>query len=204
MNMNGFEKRAQQKKEIIMNTTFRMLQSTDPKKLRIADIAEEAGVSQVTIYNYYGSKEALVREVFIDYIRQTITEFEQFMAGSHTLKEKMEYIVFQKKKSSRTFGLEIMKHIWREDPELSRFVREEYMARGMPLVVQLIEEGKKNGEITDKLSTSTIIMYMQMLTNQADMMLEHAELHGDLDGLIEEMVHLFFYGIGTVPGPQDV
>lgn len=200
--MNGFEKRAQQKKEIIMETTLRMLQSMDPKKLRIADIAEEAGVSQVTIYNYYGSKEALVREVFIDYTRKSITEFAEYLAGGHTLKEKIEYIVFQKKKSSRTFGIGVMKHMWQDDPELTRFVREEYMGRGIPLVVQLIEEGKKNGEITDKLSTSTIIMYMQMLTNQAETMLEYAEQHGNLDVLIEEMAHLFFYGVGGVPQLQ--
>ncbi|MBP1961638.1 TetR/AcrR family transcriptional regulator [Paenibacillus aceris] len=197
--MNGFEKRAQQKKENIMQATLHLLGTTDPKKMKIAEIAEQAGVSQVTIYNYYGSKEALVREVIMDYIRKTLKEFEEFLAGGHTLKEKMEYIIFQKKQSSKTFGLQVMKQIWQDDPELTRFVREEYMAKGVPLVTRLIEDGKKNGEITEKLSTSTIMMYMQMLTNQADTMLDYAEQHGNMDVLIEEMVHLFFYGIGTVP-----
>jgi hypothetical protein len=68
-------------------------------------------------------------------------------------------------------------------------------------VIQLIEDGKKNGEITGALSTSTIMMYMQMLTSQADTVLEYAGKHGDMDTLIEEMVHLFFYGIGSTPPP---
>lgn len=202
--MNGFEKRAQQKKQSITQATLRMLQTTDSKKLRIADIAEEAGVSQVTIYNYYGSKEALVREAIMEYIRNTIKEFADFLAGSHTLKEKIEYIIFQKKQSSKTFSLQMMREIWQGDPELARFVREEYMAKGIPLVVKLIEDGKKDGEITDKLSTSTIVMYMQMLTNQADTMLEYAQQQGDMEVLIEEMAHLFFYGIGAVAQPSDV
>ncbi|WP_171687388.1 TetR/AcrR family transcriptional regulator [Paenibacillus planticolens] len=187
-----------------MQATLRLLETTDPKKLRIADIAGEADVSQVTIYNYYGSKDVLVREVIMDYIRLKIREFEEFLADSHTLKEKIEYIIFQKKQSSKTFGLKVIKQIWQTDPELARFVREEYMAKGIPLVIRLIEDGKRNGEITEMLSTSTIIMYMQMLTNQADTMLDHAEQHGNMDALIEEMVHLFFYGIGTVPQPPVV
>ncbi|MDQ0877153.1 hypothetical protein QFZ77_005812 [Paenibacillus sp. V4I3] len=40
-----------------------------------------------------------------------------------------------------------------------------------------------------------------MLTSQADTMLDYAEIHGNIDTLIEEMVHLFFYGIGSTPQP---
>ncbi len=119
--MNGYEKRAQQKKEKIMHATLNMLNTSDPRKLRIADIAEAAGVSQVTIYNYFGSKEALVREVFKDYARTALKEFGEFLSGDHSLKEKIEYIVFQKKKSSRTFSLEVMKQIWHDDPEMAQF-----------------------------------------------------------------------------------
>ncbi|WP_187274143.1 TetR/AcrR family transcriptional regulator [Paenibacillus sp. N3.4] len=199
--MNGFEKRAQQKKEKIMRSTLDLLKTSDPSKLRIADIAEAASVSQVTIYNYFGSKEALVREVFKDYMWTAIKEFETFLAGEHSLKEKVEYIVFQKKKSSKTFDPQVMKQLWRDDPEMVRFVKEEYMAKGIPLVMRLIEDGKKNGEISKALSTNTIMMYMQMLTNQADTMLDYAEEHGNMDMLIEEMVHLFFYGVGSNPNP---
>lgn len=199
--MNGYEKRAQQKKEKIMHATLNMLNTSDPRKLRIADIAEAAGVSQVTIYNYFGSKEALVLEVFKDYARTALKEFGEFLSGEHSLREKIEYIVFQKKKSSRTFSLQVMKQIWHDDPEMGNFLKEEYMAKGVPLVIQLIEDGKKSGEINGALSTSTIMMYMQMLTSQADTMLEYAGMHGNIDTLIEEMVHLFFYGIGSSPRP---
>ena len=40
-----------------------MLKTWEPKRIRITDIAKEANVSQVTIYNYFGSKEALLKEV---------------------------------------------------------------------------------------------------------------------------------------------
>ncbi|OCT12726.1 hypothetical protein A8709_28720 [Paenibacillus pectinilyticus] len=193
--MNGYEKRAQLKKDNIMAATLELLKTTSAQAMRIADIASAAGVSQVTIYNYFGSKEVLVREVFITYIRKTITDFEAFMEAEHSLKEKIEYIIFQKKESSRTFGLQMMKQVWLEDPVLAKFVHEEYLARGIPMVIKLIEDGKKAGEISEKISTSTIMMYMQMMTNQADTMIAHAEKHNNMDTVIEEMVHLFFNGV---------
>lgn len=197
MQMNGYEKRAQLKKDKIMRATLELLRTSDSQTIRIADIASAAGVSQVTIYNYFGSKEVLVREVYIAYIRHTITEFETFLQAEHTLKEKIAYIIFQKKESSRTFGLQMMTKVMKEDPELTKFITEEYMAKGIPLVVKLIEDGKKAGEISEAISTTTIMMYMQMMANQADTMIHYAQQHGNMDTLIEEMVHLFFYGLGT-------
>ncbi|MDQ0877154.1 hypothetical protein QFZ77_005813 [Paenibacillus sp. V4I3] len=59
----------------------------------------------------------------------------------------------------RTFSLQVMKQIWHDDPEMAHFLKEEYMTKGVPLVIQLIEDGKKNGEITGALSTSTHDVY---------------------------------------------
>ncbi|RTE11562.1 TetR/AcrR family transcriptional regulator [Paenibacillus whitsoniae] len=197
MAMNGFEKRAQLKKEKIMKATLELLQTEDAKKLKITEIAGKAGVSQVTIYNYFGSKEELIRDVFIAYIRETIDEFEAYLASEHTLKEKIEHIVFQKKKNSRTFGIATMKKLWQEDPVLAAFVKDEYMKKGIPLVVRLIEDGKKSGEISKKISTSTIVMYMNMLANQANTLLDYVDGDTNMDQLIEEMADLFFYGVSV-------
>lgn len=197
MHMNGYEKRAQLKKDKIMRATLELLKTSDSQTIRIADIASAAGVSQVTIYNYFGSKEVLVREVYIAYIRNTITEFETFLQAEHTLKEKIAYILFQKKESSRTFGLQMMSQVLKDDPVLAKFITDEYMKKGIPLVVKLIEDGKKSGEISAAISTNTIIMYMQMMANQADTFVNYARQHGNMDILIEEMVHLFFYGLGS-------
>ncbi|MGG1518544.1 TetR/AcrR family transcriptional regulator [Paenibacillus oryzisoli] len=197
MTMNGFEKRAQLKKEKIMKATLELLQTEDAKKLKITEIAGKAGVSQVTIYNYFGSKEELIRDVFMAYIRETIDEFEDYLASEHTLREKIEHIVFQKKKNSRTFGIATMKKLWQEDPVLAAFVKDEYMKKGIPLVVRLIEDGKKSGEISEKISTSTIVMYMNMLTSQASTLLDYVNADTNMDQLIEEMTQLFFYGVSA-------
>ncbi|MDI3410228.1 TetR/AcrR family transcriptional regulator [Bacillus sonorensis] len=77
--MNGFEKRASLIKEKIKKATLEMLKTWEPRRIRITDIAKKANVSQVTIYNYFGSKEALLEDVFKDYIDQAVNEFADYM-----------------------------------------------------------------------------------------------------------------------------
>lgn len=194
--MNGFEKRTQQKRERIIQSTLPLLQTTDPQKLRIADIAKKARVSQVTIYNYFGSKEVLVREVYKDYMLTALKEFEDYLTAERSLKEKIKHILLQKKASNKSFGIQVMKQIWQDDPEMLRFFEEVYLNKGTALLVRLIEDGKKKGEISASLSNSTIIFYVDMWTNQVEKMMEYASKHENLEQFIEEMVRLFLYGIG--------
>lgn len=104
MQMNGFERRARQIKGKIKETTLNMLSTSSMKEIRIADIAREAGVSQVTIYNYFGSKEALIREIFLEFMESILDEFEAVVTGEAALKEKIEFIILQKKKKLPFFS----------------------------------------------------------------------------------------------------
>jgi len=61
--MDGFDRRKEHKKESIVRAALELFQTYGFKKASINEIAHKAGVSQVTIYNHFGSKEGLVREV---------------------------------------------------------------------------------------------------------------------------------------------
>lgn len=56
--MNGFAKRTQTKKQAILEATTKILLEKGYSYLKIEDVAKKANVSQVTIYNYFGSKKA--------------------------------------------------------------------------------------------------------------------------------------------------
>ena len=178
-----------------------MLSACSPKQIRIADIAVEAGVSQVTIYNYFGSKEALIREVFRDYLESTMEEFEALIHGEGTLKEKIEYIVFQKKKTSHSFHPSAISELMKEDPEIRDFVKQNYEQRSVPMVVDLVTKSKAKGEISDHISVETVILYLDMLNDSSHRLLESTQYGENQDKLIEEMVEVFFYGI-CGEGPQ--
>jgi len=195
MMMNGFEKRANLIKEKIMQTTLDMLRTSDPKRIRIADISKMAKVSQVTIYNYFGSKEALLREVFKNYFDKAIHDFEDYMNEGHSLKEKIEHIIFLEKESYKDFPPAFIKELMVEDNELSRYIEEQYKERTIPLTIRIIQEGKDSGEISDDVSIENVLTFIQLYMNQYETILEMANKSGDMDNFLEGMVHMFFYGV---------
>ncbi|MEF2969125.1 TetR/AcrR family transcriptional regulator [Paenibacillus sp. M1] len=192
---NGFEKRAQRIKDKIMRTTLDMLRTSDPKRIRIADISKMAKVSQVTIYNYFGSKEALMREVFIGYIDKAIAEFIEFMDGHHTLKEKIEYIIFLEKEAYSDLPPGTIKDLVEEDPELAAYIEKVYREYTAPLVTRIIEEGKASGEISPDMPVENVLAFIQLYMNQYQAILAMAAQTPDREKFLEGMVHMFFYGI---------
>lgn len=199
MQMNGFERRARQIKGKIKETTLNMLSTSSMKEIRIADIAREAGVSQVTIYNYFGSKEALIREIFLEFMESILDEFEAVVTGEAALKEKIEFIILQKKKNSHSFHPSVIAELMENDSEVRVMVQKNYEERSLPLVVELLTKSKANGEISNDISIDTVMLYLNMLYESSHRMLESIQYEEDQEKLIEEMVQVFFYGIC---GPQ--
>ncbi|PYI51890.1 TetR/AcrR family transcriptional regulator [Paenibacillus flagellatus] len=193
--MNGFEKRASLIKEKIKKTTLDMLRTSDPKRIRIADIAKRADVSQVTIYNYFGSKEALLQDVFKSFVDGAVRDFENYMAEKRTLKERIEYILFREKEAYRDFPPRLIKEMLIEDHELTRYIEELYKEKTIPLTVQMIQEGKDSGEISQDVSIESVLAMIRLYLSQYETILEMAEQSGDMDRFIKGMVHLFFYGV---------
>ncbi|MEK0313369.1 TetR/AcrR family transcriptional regulator [Cohnella sp. 56] len=193
--MNGFEKRAQQIKQKIMQATTEMLRESGSAKLRIADLAKRAGVSQVTIYNYFGSKEALVREVFKSYIDRAVESFEAYMNEGHTMREKIGHILRLEKESYREFPPGLIKEMLAEDAEMAAYIERMYREKTIPMTVRIIEEGKAAGEIAERVSVRHVLTFIQLYMNQYQTLLEMAEHSEDNEDFLEGMVHMFFYGV---------
>ncbi|MDH6425991.1 TetR/AcrR family transcriptional regulator [Paenibacillus sp. FSL R7-0048] len=193
--MNGFEKRAAQIKLKIMKTTMEMLKNWEPKRLRIADIAKEAGVSQVTIYNYFGSKEALLSESFKDFVQKEIQEFEDYIYQEHSLKEIIGYILTMERETYSGLSPATVKELMVEDQEMFHYIEERYANDILPVLVKMVEDGKARGEISNKVSTKGILSLMGMYMRNAGELLDEASKQEDMDAFIEEAIHIFFYGI---------
>ncbi|MFB9329219.1 TetR/AcrR family transcriptional regulator [Paenibacillus aurantiacus] len=193
--MNGFEQRAQRIKETIMDTTLRMMGAWEPKRLRIADIAKEAGVSQVTIYNYFGSKERLLRETFKRYIDRSIEEFRVHMDGGYSFKETIAFIMFNEQQSYMTKSLDLIQELMVDDKVMFAYIEEQYATIVIPLFGELIERGRASGEVSEKVTVPIVMAYIRMFMSQTGELLEMAKQGGDPGAFIEELTHLFFYGI---------
>lgn len=193
--MNGFAKRAELIREKIKKTVLEMLKTWEPRKIRIADIAAEARVSQVTIYNYFGSKEALLREAFKDYIEKSFADFEAFIATEPTMKEIVQYSLTYDREAIHSYSPDFFRQFLIDDSEMYEYMEELYRDRAVNLIVRLIEERKKRGEISSKLSTSSILLYFNMFKDKSKEVLDMAQQSGDPEGFVEEIIRLFYYGV---------
>ncbi|MGG3562111.1 TetR/AcrR family transcriptional regulator [Neobacillus rhizosphaerae] len=196
--MNGFEKRAALIKEKIIKTTQEMLKTWEPSKIRIADIAKTADVSQVTIYNYFGSKEALLHEVMKQYIDSSFQHFQEYMQGDYTIKEKIERMILQDKEALYTFSPKIIKQLLVEDKEMADYIQKETNEKVIPMMLQLLEDGKKSGEISPKVSSKAFLMYINFSLQHYEELMDMVGQSNNLD-LIDSMLHIFFYGICGKP-----
>ncbi|GLX68769.1 TetR/AcrR family transcriptional regulator [Paenibacillus glycanilyticus] len=193
--MNGFEKRAEQLKAKIRAAVLTMLQTCEPKHIRIADIAAEAGVSQVTIYNYFGSKEDLIRDVFKQYVTEQVTEFERFIGSGPTFQQFVQFAVLTDKDAFRKFTPEFIQQMMSNDLAFAAYIDEVTQQTALPLMTRFIDDCKKQGQISDKVSTDMIVNYINLLMAQSHRLLEQAKQSGKGEQFFEELLHLFFYGV---------
>src|SRR5690625_7655455 len=99
--MDGFERRKKQKQTAILKASLKLFMKNGIKKVSIQMIAKEAGVSQVTIYNYFGSKDQLVDEVIAYYVNNLWVEYEEIIYSKQlSYKEKLEQVTFQKNRDA--------------------------------------------------------------------------------------------------------
>jgi AcrR family transcriptional regulator len=74
--MNGYTKNKLDKMSKIEQVTFDLLSTFPIKKIAVTDISKAAGVSKVTIFNYYETKQALIKKVIFDHFQTIYEQYE--------------------------------------------------------------------------------------------------------------------------------
>lgn len=165
--MNGFESRRQKKKKDILSAAFALFRKDGIAAVKVTDIAEKANVSKVSIYNYFGSKEELARQIMFDYMDKKAVEFKSFMTSDMSFKEKLELMHTENMKSlgelttGDTEGL--MSNELISSPQVQQFLNVYGETKIKPLFVEFIKQGKLEGDIDSELSTESIFMYIQAI-----------------------------------------
>ena len=74
--MNGYTKNKLDKMAKIEQVTLDLLSTLPIKKIAVTDISQTVGVSKVTIFNYYESKQALIKKVIFDHFQTIYDQYE--------------------------------------------------------------------------------------------------------------------------------
>ena len=193
--MNGFERRKEQKKESIRRAALELFKVYGFKKVSMNDVADKAGVSPVTIYNHFGSKEKLVREVVKALFLNMVGKYREIIDGKGSFPEKLETIIFDKTDIASQFHGELARTLFQNDPEMKQFVETLWQRDVNQLTLDLFEKGRKEGYVNPELSQEALLLYLEILRNGVS---ANPDLLANIEPNLKffrELNYLFLHGL---------
>lgn len=160
--MDGFERRRQQKKEAILHAALELFKQHGFNKVSIADIASKASVSQVSIYNFFISKENLKKELlktlWDNYYHMMLSNME----SESSLRQKIEKLFYNIVTFSRNYSMNFMMESIRNQMEKEENTGEMQLQKIQEMTIDLLEQGKSAGVIKNTISTQVMIGYIEI------------------------------------------
>jgi len=191
MNMNGYEKRTTAKKSAIIDASRELFFERGVQDVSIKEIAALARVSQVSIYNYFGDKNALAKAAFASIIEGAIAEFEQILKSDIPFVEKLNIIMQQKEDlTDKILCSHFNEQAW-DDKTLRQIFSESIKESAIMLYRTFIELGKCEGAIDNTIPTDAALNYIAMSLS----MFQLPEFLGTDTAYKIGMMKLFLYGL---------
>jgi AcrR family transcriptional regulator len=193
--MNGFERRAENKKTGIRTAAMKLFAQYGVKKVSIREIAEAANVSQVSIYNYFGNKSGLIRDVVETIVLTKLDAVRTLIAGDQSFPEKLEQIILAKAESSEIFKGEFIQSLLIQAPEAVDVLENVYQRDVRSLMDELFKLGRATGYIDTELSQDAITGYVEIFRSGTQA--QAAAISGsDRNPMVlQEVIRMFFRGM---------
>ncbi len=189
--MNNFEIRTNKKKSAIIDAAKKLFKDKGFISVSIKEIASKANVSQVSIYNYFGSKDALVGECVSSLMNEILDQAREILHSKMDFKEKLVKALSicsddLNNSFNDYFSREALK-----DSALLKLLTESLTKEKLKLYKEYIDIGKKEGIIDKSLSTETILKLLEIILVN----------HTDFDNsnvshcYLQELQKILFHGI---------
>ncbi|MFM8448878.1 MAG: TetR/AcrR family transcriptional regulator [Haliscomenobacter sp.] len=198
--MDGFERRKEQSKEDIRKAASELFSQFGVDRVSIADIARKAGISQATIYNNFGSKDAIVREFVTNEVEHLITRVEKVLSPTLPYREKMaaflQFIV-EMMASGRpsvagntvfASSVDIQ-----NDPQIKK-IRIAAREKMNGLMLNLVRDGRQQGQVSVAISDEALVIYFGAFMD----IFSHPELlprYYQNPGILQELGILMMFGL---------
>ncbi len=159
----------QDKKELIYNCAKKIFASKGFKDTAISDIAQSAGISVGTFYNYYSSKEKLFMEIFLHentkLKKECFEKLDKSMSPMDTVKQMME-LNFQGMKSNAILSEWYNKAVFEK---IEKTYRQENGAGAVDFLygdfLKIVEQWQAQGKIRADIDSRMIMMIFASIIN---------------------------------------
>ncbi len=186
--MNKYEIRTQNKKNAIIHAALELFNKNGFINTSIKEIAAIAKVSQVSIYNYFGSKDMLVFECAKIIMNDTFHRLKGLLVTELSFREKLFTALAL---CSEQVNQSLSKYLTQtalSDESLMMLLADHINQIKSEIYKDYIELGKKEGDIDSSIPTSSILKFMDCLNKtQIDALHFEEEQHA--------LHQLFLFGI---------
>ncbi|HQY23569.1 MAG: TetR/AcrR family transcriptional regulator [Anaerolineae bacterium] len=202
--MDGFARRKEKSKENIRTAAAELFAQFGVDKVSIASIARKAGVSQATIYNNFGSKDALARAFVAAAVDDLVLRVQAVLTPEKPYNDKIAaFVQFLSATTSSARPAGAADPVFdgsrdlMDDPEIKK-VRSAAQERMTALMLGLIREGRQQGQVNPRLSEEALSVYFGVFMEvfiSPELRLKSAQR----PDLARELGALMLYGLS---GPQ--
>lgn len=194
--MNGYERRTEQKKDKIRNAALDLFCKYGPDKTNINEIAQKAKVSPASIYNYFGSKEGLMKDTIINLLESSWKVREELWESNLPFPELLNRTVTMKNDFFNQINLESFWALFNSNPEIKELIDDFNKNKYPHIVSKFIEKGLKEGYIRKDLSLEAAMIYLTMYLD----MFQNPDIQKNTNNdLIKELFDLMIYGLAGQP-----
>lgn len=194
--MNGFEKRANEKKEAILKATFDLMNSENGiDNVTIDKVAQHSQTSKATIFKYFESKENLIKKVFLDFFDKLKQQAIDLMEKDQDFESAMYEITDMKIKAldqvHHQFYLDLMQFYAIPSNQEIQDLMEAYRQESYKLTLSLFHRGKLEGKVDLKYSDEFLLLYFETLVNG----IAKPEIYTHILPYTKEMTEVMLKGI---------
>lgn len=160
--MTGYEKRTEAKKRAIVAAARELFTERGVKDVGVSEIAAKAHVSQVSIYNYFGDKNALAREVMNAFLDQAVREYDEILDRDLPFPEKLRIIMEKKHDKVIEAGRSHFSAYAWEDRTLRQTFWEAADSKSSRIYERFIELGKREGAIDETIPDEAVLRFLRL------------------------------------------
>jgi len=184
------------KRENILKATEELILQYGTEKITIRDIAREAKVSQVTIYNHFTGKENLIGETIHHLIDELINDYKSIVHGPGDFKEKLSSVFHLRKKVNQNNLWYSLTAIAEKDPLIADKLNSVYYKKMKEELLNLIKQGLSEKEIRSDISEEAILLYIEIFKNHY-MDVKNIALYTESPKLVDDIWKLFWNGLNA-------
>ena len=197
---NGFERRKEQSKEDIRKAAWELFSQFGVERVSVSDIARKAGVSQATIYNNFGSKDALAREFVTNVVDQLVNRVQGVLTPDKPYREKMAAFIhfiseiMAHERPSEADGAVFTSSLdLQNDPEIKK-IHDSAQEKMTDILLGLVQEGREQAQVSRGLSDEALRVYFRAFMDIfTDAQLQYRFYHAPK--LVQDLGALMIYGL---------